>query len=295
MAGGSVAVMAEVEAAVIVVGGSGVGGSAVAGAAAGMIGRRFATNSGLRLEPKNVVRRKPTIILRSLRRPRKIRSNWNASNWKRPKASRHRKPAVSQDRDNTSGRSLANRGMVDVADAGAAAEEAGATKHGHRQRPERRKLRRRKNRHRKNCRRENPHCQVSRAMRSRIVPTITPKKARASNITPNTPIANQLRTESRTAMQTNRPMFGLAAGGAAVGAVEARGPEKPVATNGRELHGPKDPTSQPPRELRTMIWTMMKFAATTLRRPTARRKPTTICNPRRPRRATYQTGVRSWG
>lgn len=44
----------------------------------GTIDGRFATNSGPRLGPKSAVRRKPTIILRSWKRPRKS-SKWIAS------------------------------------------------------------------------------------------------------------------------------------------------------------------------------------------------------------------------
>jgi hypothetical protein len=43
--------------------------------AVGTIDRRFATNSGLRLGPKSAVHRKPTIILRSSKRPWTKRSN----------------------------------------------------------------------------------------------------------------------------------------------------------------------------------------------------------------------------
>jgi hypothetical protein len=40
------------------------------GAAVGTIDRRFATNSDLQRGPKSVVRRKPTIILPSSKRPK---------------------------------------------------------------------------------------------------------------------------------------------------------------------------------------------------------------------------------
>jgi hypothetical protein len=82
MAHGLAEIVAEIIAAeVIEAAAIEVGAIVVDGAADGTIDGRFVMNNGHRLGPKNAVRRKPTIISRSLKRPRKsLRSI--VSTWK---------------------------------------------------------------------------------------------------------------------------------------------------------------------------------------------------------------------